>query len=172
MHQSNQEPLVHIQNKSINRYIVQLTLSILIAHQCIVHSKAVGLYYQTAVMPAGACRAHLAWCSHPVPEDLGVQPRKEHQAYDPVCVAQGAAPQQQVGHVQGVPAAICLHHCPFKDVQPAVIANHCRIMRRKAFDYCYCYHLLLVCLLLLLSALLTGTTRVKCDRCTCKHRGT
>ena len=95
-------------------------------------------------MPAGACRAHLAWCSHPVPEDLGVQPRKEHQAYYPVRVAQGAAPQQQVGHVQGVPAAICLHHCPFKDVQPAVIANHCRIMSRKPFDYCHCYHFLFI----------------------------
>jgi len=70
-------------------------------------------------------RAHLAWCSHPVPEDLGVQPRKEHQAYDPVCVAQGAAPQQQVGHVQGIPAAICLHHCPLKDIQPAVTTNPC-----------------------------------------------
>lgn len=104
-------------------------------------SRAVPLCCQTAaICQQEHARAHLAWCSHPVAEDLGVQPRKEHQAYDPVCVAQGAAPQQQVGHVQGIPAAVCLDHCPLKDIQPAVTTNHCLILSWKAFDcYCFCY---------------------------------
>ncbi len=44
----------------------------------------------------GVCkaRADLSWRSHPVTEDFGVQASKQHQANDPVCVAQSAAPQQ------------------------------------------------------------------------------
>ena len=88
-----------LRHTSMNQYIVQLKLFIRIAQQCIALQRLILCIARQQPCQQEHASAHLARCSHPVPEDLGVQPRKEHQAYDPVCVAQGAAPQQQVGHV-------------------------------------------------------------------------
>ena len=50
-------------------------------------------------------RAHLARGKDPVPKDFGVEAGKDHKASDPVSVAERAAPQQQVGHIQRILAS-------------------------------------------------------------------
>ena len=66
--------------------------------------------------------SNLSGGPHSIAEDFGIKACKEHQADDPFGVAQGAAPQQQIGNIQSVASAISLHHSPLKHIQPTAAA--------------------------------------------------
>ena len=66
--------------------------------------------------------ANLSGGPHSVAEDLGIKAGKEHQADDPVGVAQSATPQQQIGNIQSIASAVSLDHSPLKHIQPTAAA--------------------------------------------------
>ena len=61
---------------------------------------------------------------------------KDDKAQNPVCVAQSAAPEQQVGCIQRVSPVIILNDSAFKLVKPALsvtlLASFCAERQRRA----------------------------------------
>ena len=85
---------------------------------------------------------HLARRPGPVAEDLCVMTCKDDKAQNPVCVAEGTAPQQQIGCVQWVCPVGILDDSPLKLVKPALYmalsASVCA--QRLLMDSCCSIH--------------------------------